>query len=154
MQRAEMHRGARGYEEKQAGMASISSSLLKHVHMWLLVAMTLAKGQYLTCGAFISRSSHRKDWDQRNLLLIFATKQFGMHISEDSVLLGVQALGKHLRLHRCASFVANNRAKLLLALLFPAGTPRAEDPAVSEASEAAEAVPAESKRRNGKQLLP
>jgi len=33
----------------------------------------------------------------------------------------------------------------------PAGTARAEDPAASEASEAAEAVPAESERRNGKQ---
>ncbi|WP_301724031.1 hypothetical protein [Planococcus shixiaomingii] len=30
---------------------------------------------------------------------------------------------------------------------------RAEDPAASRASEAAETVPAESKRRNGKQLL-
>ena len=33
----------------------------------------------------------------------------------------------------------------------PAGTARAEDPATSEGSEAAEAVPAESKCRNGKQ---
>lgn len=43
-------------------------------------------------------------------------------------------------MHRYASFVANNRAKLLLALLFPAGTARAADPA---GSEAAEDVPAE-----------
>jgi len=33
----------------------------------------------------------------------------------------------------------------------PAGTARAEDPATRGASEAAEAVPAESERRNGKQ---
>lgn len=35
----------------------------------------------------------------------------------------------------------------------PAGTARAEDPGRSEAKEAAEAVPAESVRRNGKQLF-
>ena len=52
-------------------------------------------------------------------------------------------------LYRYASFVAKISTKCLV-LIFPAGTARAEDPATSGASEAAETVPAESERRNGK----
>jgi len=48
-----------------------------------------------------------------------------------SVLLGVQVLGKHLLLHRYASFVAKNTTKLPLVVFFPAGKARAEDPAAS-----------------------
>ena len=68
----------------------------------------------------------------------------------NSFMLGVQAREKYLLLHRYASFVAKNTTNLLLVLFFPAGTARAEDPAVSEANEAAEAVSAESEHRNGK----
>jgi len=52
----------------------------------------------------------------------------------------------------CIATLASSQrlAPNCLVLIFPAGTARAEDPAASRASEAAEAVPAESERRNEK----
>ncbi|RNF41169.1 hypothetical protein EEX84_02135 [Planococcus salinus] len=49
-------------------------------------------------------------------------------------------------LYRCASFVAKTLTELSSANVFPARTARAEDPGLSKAKVAAEAVPAESVR--------